>query len=164
VTRAPTRFQLSTNRTGTHRVVRVELFDTLEQLREAAVARGYARADEQHPPMALMIPWQRPEGGWEDREPRAHLATLWFARDTVTVVEIAHEATHAAAHLYSVDCYRNHARAAAHLHGWNEPLAYLTADIVGHVCRRLIDEGLDLAVGRPRHYGTAEHPPHLPRK
>lgn len=160
-------FQVSTNRTGIHRVVKVQLFDTIDELR-AAYERleGVNLGADPHPPTACMIPWVRKGAAgargsaWEDRDPRPHLATLWFAADTVTAVELAHEATHAAAHLYSVDCYRDNARASAHLHGWNEPIAYLVADIFGAVAIRFIDYGISLDVGRARNYGTAEHPPH----
>lgn len=67
--------------------------------------------------------------GWEDRDPRPFQVTIFFSRDDLDLTVISHEATHAAAHIYSIDCYRDHARATAHLNISNERLAYLQSDI-----------------------------------
>jgi len=150
------RFQTSTNRTGTHRIIKVELHDTVAEIAAWYAATYPGAHDPRHPATAAFTP----RADWADRDPRAWQGTIHLARDAVDMVVVMHEATHAAAHLYSIDLYRDHARASAHLHAFNEPLAYMVGDIAGRIGRRLIDLGVELNVGNPEHHGTAEHPPH----
>lgn len=149
-------FQVSTNRTGIHRVVRVRLYDTLVELRDA-----HAAAYPDDDPGVAPVAWYDPRREWVDRDPRPVVGRMHLPLDQATVTLIAHEATHAAAHIYMVDGYREHARATAHLTPWNETLAYLVGDITGEVCGWIVDHDIALTVGRPRDYADDEHPAHL---
>ena len=120
------RFQVSTRRTGVRRVVKVRVFDSAAELQEAAAVYGGTAIESWSKAGGATI---SRHGPWEDRDPRPFQATIFLARDQLTLDVIAHEATHAAAHLYSIDGYRDNARASAHLRLANEPLAYLVSDI-----------------------------------
>ncbi len=150
------RFQVSTRRTGRLRIVKVEILPDEATFQRRYRALGLAAAllvdvpDDYRVDGACI-----PRRTWEDRDPRPHQVTLLFLGEQITASLIAHEATHAAAHLYSIDRYRDHARASAHLHIGNEPLAYLVADIFSEVARKTQEAGINLVVG----YSKAQRDP-----
>jgi hypothetical protein len=142
----PRRFQVSTRATGHLRVCKVVVFDNAAQMR--AHTYRYLRADfpgEYDQAAGITLYRQN----WADKDPRPFQATIYLNRDDLTLTLIAHEATHAAMHFYSIDGYRNNARASAHLTGDNEQVAHamseLFSGIVWHFDTHVtpIGEGVD---------------------
>lgn len=155
------RFQVSTHRTGIKRVVRVVLHDTEDSLERAFVRR--------HPGEAFTTDgittgafFDLP-ATWEDRDPNPRVGGTIHLPPEPTMTLIAHEATHAAMHIYSIDGYRDHARASAHLNGHNEAVAYMVGDIAGGIGAWMLDHARRVDIGRPRDYGSPGHPWRLPR-
>lgn len=129
----PRRFQVSTRATGHLRVAKVIIFDTAQEMR-----RHYYRHRHGTPGKydhALAITTARSDD-WTDQDPRPFQATIYLCREALNLTIIAHEATHAAMHFYSIDGYRNNARASAHLWITNEAVPHaqseLFSSIVGH--------------------------------
>lgn len=143
------RFQVSTRATGMRRVVKVVVFDTVEQMREhLSKQRGCPPGYWDKAGAATGF---RDE--WDDKDPRPFQATIYLNRDHLNLTTIAHECVHAAMHFYSIDGYREHARASAHLHGGNEPVAYAASElfsaIIWHFDTIPIGHGDDY--GEPAH-------------
>lgn len=103
----------------------MRVYDTRTEMQDAV--NVYTREATGNYNDAGAVTVSRP--GWEDRDPRPFQATIFFSREDLDLTVISHEATHAAAHIYGIDCYRDHARATAHLNISNERLAYLQSDI-----------------------------------
>jgi len=99
---------------------------------------------EVHPSREAMLEYldaQFPEDGW--RTPNeADLGTIYLCEDWLDVNTIAHEATHAAMHVYACDVLGIYSRAMRHIGGFNEDIAYLVGDLVGDVMTELYDLGL----------------------
>lgn len=142
-------FRISTRRTGIRRLIRVSIYaehaDFMTAYHRESRRRGLADGTPDG---------YRVEGAclpafttWEDRDPRPYQARILLALEYATAATIAHEATHAALHLYSVDCYRDNARAGAHLHVGNEIIPYTVGDIFVAIAQRLLDAGHALHVG-----------------
>lgn len=160
------RHQVSTNRTGIHRIVRVRLFDTIGEMVEA-----YARRFPDDPFLAsdrwdiegLFIP----PADWDDRDPNPYQGEVWLPLDVVTMTAVVHEATHAAGHLVFVDGLRDHSRASAWINGRHELLPYLVADLSSDIARlvsrALADRDRTLDIGEARYYTAPEYPAYLPR-
>lgn len=146
------RFQVSTRRTGLLRIVRVEVLEPGEF--RAAYFREWARrnASTSHLDGYDVLATVLPRLDWEDRDPRPYQARMLFRADHLTATVIAHEATHAALHLYSIDSYRDHARASAHLHVGNEVVPYLVGDIFAGIAQRMSTADGRLQVGFGRDY------------
>lgn len=135
------RFSVSTRRTGLLRVIKVEVYDTREEL--AAVYErlwrqvGAKVTDADLETVAASVV---PRTDWEDRDPRPYQARMLLCAETLTATVMAHEAAHVAMHLYSMDNYRDHARASAHLHGSNEVVPYIIGDVFSAVAQRISDD------------------------
>lgn len=150
------RFQLTTRRTGLRRIVKVAIHDDQASM-EAEYYRlaGIAQLIADVPQTYMVHGACFPRRDWTDRDPRPHQATILLSFEHVTATVIAHEATHAAMHIYSIDSYRDHARASAHLHGGNEVVPYLVGDIFSAITERVVASGHDLVVGAGRTYRDA---------
>jgi hypothetical protein len=147
------RFQLTTRRTGLRRIVKVAIHDDPASM-DVEYRRLSRRAEliSDVPDAYVVHGACFPRREWEDRDPRAHQVTILLNLEHVTATVIAHEATHAAMHLYSIDCYRDHARASVHLVGGNEIVPYLVGDIFSAITNRLLQTGHELRAGLGRTY------------
>lgn len=147
------RFQVSTRRTGILRVVKVAVIDDRDTFlaevdRVLAAAGGDREHDVPEPSGWQVDACTIARADWSDRDPRSHQATILFWTPAIDVGKIAHEATHAAMHIYSIDGFRDHARASAHLHIGNEQVPYIVSDLSSSIMRRVLALGLDLKPGR----------------
>lgn len=154
------RFQVSTNRTGLHRTIQVRLYDD-----PSALLAAFRRAhpDEPDQPGYETGAFFVTPDDWEDCDPRASVGGTMHLPAGADLVLIVHEATHAAMHIYSIDGYRQHARATAHLTAWNETVPYLVGDIVGKIVGWMHAHDLQVTVGDPHAYGDTLRPPRIPR-
>ena len=84
----------------------------------------------------------RNTGGYEHNHAPVDLGTIYLCEDWLDVNTIAHEATHAAMHVYACDVLGIYSRAMRHIGGFNEDIAYLVGDLVGDVMTELYDLGL----------------------
>lgn len=142
-------FQISTRRTDILRTIRVTVYDDHAEFNAAFRRESSRRQLSTDVPENFQVDaCCLPRMDHEDRDPRAYQLRIMFARPALTATVIAHEATHAALHIYSIDSYRDHARATAHLHVGNELIPYMVGDIFSAIARRLIHEGHDLNVGQ----------------
>jgi len=125
------RFRVATTATGIRRQVFVHIYQHQHEMAEAV---KNARGEE--PPHGVTIggaldiqqsyQWPQPE------QAPIVVMRLWIGQLTAHIV--AHEATHAAAAFYFMDCVRSwDSRARHHLRGDHEPLAYLVGDITSEV-------------------------------
>lgn len=157
------RFTVSTRRTGILRVVRVDVLEPDEF--ERLYQREWRRRGIDH--REIVVAGQDlvvqgtviPRLDWVDRDPRPYQARMLLSRPALTGTLIAHEATHAALHLYSIDSYRGHARASAHLHIGNELIPYLVGDLFSAILQRLDLGGEPLPTGWGRDYRDRLDPP-----
>lgn len=148
------RFQTSTRRTGLKRVAKVAVIDDRDEFDAAlADALRLVGAEREH---ALNEPdgWRSDavtmgRETWEDRDPREHMVTMMFWTPAITAHIIAHEATHAAMLIYSIDSYRIYSRAASHLHVANEQIPYMVGDFFAGIASRVLAAGINLDTGRP---------------
>ena len=145
------RFQLSTRRTGTYRVVKVVVYETQEQLTEQ-LTKLYPLDDTAVEALGCCHLVRNADNEVADHDPRPHFVTLYFSRGTLDGTVIAHEAVHAAMALYQIDCYRQNARAMAHMKPENEIIAYLVGDIFSAVVQKLDLKGEPLPTGWGRRY------------
>lgn len=142
------RFQVSTRRTGHLRVVKVDIFDEYADFLETYHRYGKQAGYVTEVPDGYQI-----DGAcisrkdWDDRDPNPYQARILLAWPTITASIIAHEITHAALHLYSIDSYRDHSRAAAHVNISNEVIPYIVGDLFAAISHRILASGADLNVG-----------------
>jgi hypothetical protein len=147
------RFQVTTRRTGIRRIVKVVIIEDrdafkLEVDRVLKAAGGDRESDLPEPAGWQVEACCISRATWEDRDPRAHQATIIFWAPEIDASKIAHEAAHAALHLYSIDSYRDYARASAHLHIGNEQIPYIISDLTAAIFSRVLGAGIDLPPGR----------------
>lgn len=103
-----------------------------------------------------------PDGGWYERGPGGTLAsgaflntggyahndapvdlgTIHLCEEWLDLSVIAHEATHAAMHVYYCDVLGIYSRAVRHIASTNEAIAYLIGDLVGDIGEKLYERGL----------------------
>lgn len=151
------RFQVSTRRTGLLRIVKVELYDEADEF-NAAYAKAWTRHNgvrHDVPQGYSVLGTVIPRLDWEDRDPRPYQARMLLRLDSITATLIAHEAAHAAMHIYSIDGYRDHARASVHLHGGNEMVPYMVGDIFSGVAQRIVED-LPMRIGYGSEYTDYE--------
>ncbi|MFF9565745.1 hypothetical protein ACF1AJ_20520 [Leifsonia sp. NPDC014704] len=134
------RSRVATRATGIRRQVFVHVYDDQAELARAhaeARDRAYDPDDDVAGGVAIQqgFQWPRPE-----TTPVVAMR-LWTGQ--LTTRTIAHEATHAAAAFYFMDCVAGwDSRARAHLMGDHEPLAYLIGDLAAEVTAELYRLGL----------------------
>lgn len=133
--------RVSTRRTGERRTVRVWIYDTLEELRDAAqrfnpntepgwfddalgVCQTYDVADAE---------------GVVRLDPTAPMIVRLF-RGELGVGVVSHELNHAATHIYGATLTPD-VRAVDVLHNANETLAHLQSDLTRRLISRLWDLG-----------------------
>lgn len=130
------RFSVSSRATGVRRSVLVHVYEDREALLAAANAFGFP---EQSAPGGLTHSFGYPHPAPEHLR---HMALIRLHRGQLDSNTIAHEAAHAALHIYFGDCAKWHSRARAHVTGNNEPLAYLIGDLTGAIHFKLHELGL----------------------
>lgn len=127
------RWTITTHATGRPRDVDVYLYDKVSHMRAAATRHSKLWETDFAPfgdAVAVTHGFQhiRVNGdGSEEEQPLA--AILRFSRDKLTPEIVAHEVTHAAQHLYVLDCVGEHDLAADHYSAANETFAYLLGDL-----------------------------------
>lgn len=123
--------RVSSRATGERRILRVHLYDTLDEMRAAGEAYNgepvpnalglcQARQDEHGNPFAVLI-----------RISAEYLGTAM----------IAHELHHAATTIYRMDMVNEGDLASQHLTHWNEPMAHLHSDLLEGLMGRLYQLG-----------------------
>lgn len=126
------RFSVTSRATGQRRSVLVHVYPDKAALLSAA--RAYGSTVNEHDTGAIThsfgYPFPAPESMRHMALIRLHLGQL----DTDT---IAHEATHAAVHIYFGDCAYWDSRARAHMTGGNESIAYLIGELTGRIHAQL---------------------------
>lgn len=131
-------FHVSTRRTGLLRTIRVDVYNTQAEMltvyERAWRKLAVTRFDDAWSVQGSCLP-ARPM--WDDRDPRPYQARILLHHEHLTVAMVVHEATHAAMHIYSIDGYRDHARASAHVRGENEVIPYMVADISTSILNRI---------------------------
>lgn len=147
-------FQTSTRRTGIRRIVRVRIIEDRDRFRTAATRAILAAGGHLGQVPVEPDGWQADAytiagtARWSDRDARPHQATILFWGPVLDAGKIAHEAAHAALHIYSIDQYREHARAAAHVHIGNEVIPYIVGDLTTAICERVLRAGVNLTPGK----------------
>lgn len=148
------RFQVSTRRTGLLRVVPVEVHHDADEF-ASVYRRRWAPLTRDSDPTDVagsVIPVKT----WADRDPRpviCRLMLLALEQNAMPISLVIHEATHVAMHIYSVDGYRDNAKASAHLRGANEAIPYIVTDIAVSIAKRLQRLGFDVHTDDPKRYG-----------
>lgn len=136
------RFRVATRATGIRRQVWVHVYDDQQQMAKAHTeARGkvYDPKDDIGGGVVYQtthgFPWPQPDPG------PVLVMRLWTKQ--LTTRTVAHEATHAAAAMFFMDCLAGwDSRARAVLLGDHEPLAYAVGDISSEVISNLYRLGL----------------------
>lgn len=121
------RFQVSSRATGMRRTIDVWVYDTVEELRQAASCFSpHLTVDEAHG--VCQTPtyrWPRPPGAW--------FGVIRYHRGQLDAATVVHEVTHAAMEIYFADCTDWNSRTRAHFRADNEPIAYLMGELVERV-------------------------------
>lgn len=136
------RFRIASRATGIRRQVWVHVYDDREQLARAHTAARNKPFDPDDD-IAGGVAVQTTHGfAWPAPDPGPVIVMrLWT--EQLTTSTIAHEATHAAATFFFMDCLPGwDTRARAVLLGDHEPLAYLVGDISAGVVAQLYRCGL----------------------
>lgn len=132
-------FRVATTATNRRRTVYVHLYDDVEELAlQHCKARNMAYSPGSDIGGGLAVQqghmWPSPEYG------PVTVMRLWTGQ--LTTRTIAHEATHAAAYMYFMDCLPGwDTRARTVLGGGHEPLAYAVGDITARVIEGLYERG-----------------------
>lgn len=131
------RFRVATTATGPRRQIWVHVYEDRDEMARAhETARG--RVLDPNNVIAGGVVCQQGYR-WPKPDPTPVIVMrLWTGQ--LTTRTIAHEATHAAALLFFMDCVRGwDSRARPYLMGDNEPLAYavgdISSDVIGHLYR-----------------------------
>lgn len=117
--------------TGHRRSVVVFVYDTREEMVAAANAYSPGSGDGAGAVCHSL------SGIFPAPAHRRVLAIVRFSREDLSAEIVSHEMTHAACTLYLYDKLGRYSRAISHIHGSNEPLAYLVGELTGRTYRNL---------------------------
>lgn len=134
------RFSVSSLATGVKRSVLVHIYPDKPAL--VAAARAYGSTVSETDTGAITHSFGY---SWPASPGLRNMALIRLHADQLDSNTIAHEATHAAMHIYFADCAGWESRARAHMTGGNEPVAYLIGDLTGAIHYQLHKRGLKTA-------------------
>lgn len=134
------RFTVTSRATGIARSALVHVYPSKAALLAASRAFG-AEVDEADTGAITHSFGYR----WPASDDMRHMALIRLHLDQLDSNTIAHEATHAAMHIYFADCAGWESRARAHMTGGNELIAYLIGDLTGAIHFQLHKRGLKTA-------------------
>lgn len=123
--------RVSTRRTGRRRAVRVWVYDTVQELRDAGEA--YNGNDTSHALGLTQVT--------VDQDGRPVTITVRLARGHLNSEIVTHECVHAAMALYRSDLTPADTLASDIMHHYNEELAHLVSDITARLVDRLYAHG-----------------------
>lgn len=135
----PHRWTITTHKTGRPRDVDVVLYPTLGSMRRAATQWAQRRGTGETFEHALGVchgfeKIRVAPGGVEAEHSENLASVIRLARPHITVDIVAHEAIHAAQHLYRIDLIEDReALAIDHFSAANEPFAMLAGDLIAAV-------------------------------
>ena len=128
---------ITTHLTGRPRDVDVFLYDKLSHMRGAATrhSKAWETDPEGFAHAAAVTHGFRMFGILADgtEEEAARAAIIRFSRERITPEIVSHEVTHAAQHLYGLDCVGEGDKAKDHFDSANETFAYLLGDLFSTV-------------------------------
>lgn len=129
---SPTLIRISSRATGRRRHVRVMIYNTIEEMRDAA--HRWSPTEDLS------------KGGgycqtYLDDNDRATTVIIRLARTHLTTEIVGHEIHHASTAIYASECVSDDDKALEHLHHWNETYAYLHSDLESRLTERLWAHG-----------------------
>lgn len=134
------RFRVTSRATGVARSALVHVYPDKPALLAAARAFGSQVSEADTGAITHSFGYS-----WPASPAMRHMALIRLHADQLDSNTIAHEATHAAMHIYFADCAGWESRARAHMTGGNERIAYLIGDLTGAIHFQLHKRGLKTA-------------------
>ncbi len=134
------RFRVSSRATGVKRGALVHVYPDKPSLLAAARAWGTEVNEADTGAITHSFGYS-----WPASPSLRNMALIRLHVDQLDSNTIAHEATHAAMHIYFADCAGWESRARAHMTGANEEIAYLIGDLTGALHFQLHKRGLKTA-------------------